>query len=91
MRITSPLDWKKFSLTRVGIDPDLYEPGNRGQKNYLHLVSVGRLISAKGQYLLIKAMSDLFARGASLKLTIAGEGPERQVLENLTLALGFGK
>lgn len=87
MRITSPNDWKKFSLTRVGIDPTLYIPGKPKNNKTLRIISVGRLISAKGQYILIEALAKLLEEKCPLELVLVGDGPERYVLEDLAASL----
>jgi glycosyltransferase involved in cell wall biosynthesis len=87
MRITSPTLWHKFSLTRVGIDPSLYVPGKPRENKILRIISVGRLVSAKGQYILIEALAKLLNENYSLELVLVGDGPERHLLEQLTVTL----
>lgn len=87
MRITSPLDWSKFSLVRVGIDPSLYVPGKRKDQLPIKIICVGRLIPAKGQYLLIQAFARLIQENYDLQLVLVGEGPDRHVLENFVQSL----
>ncbi len=48
-----------------------------------HIISVGRLCRQKDHVTLIKAFSLLLEKHQNLKLTIYGEGPERQNLETL--------
>ncbi len=52
------------------------------------LVFLGRLVSSKGAHVLIQAMALIKASGLELKLTIIGDGPEREGLENLARDLG---
>lgn len=87
MRITSPPLWHKFSLTRVGIDPSLYVPGKPRDNKILRIISVGRLVAAKGQYILIEALAKLLDENYALELVLVGDGPERHLLEQLTVNL----
>jgi glycosyltransferase involved in cell wall biosynthesis len=48
-----------------------------------HVVSMGRLIQKKNFSELIHAVAQLIKEGIPAKLTIAGEGPQRQELENI--------
>jgi len=50
---------------------------------------VGRLVSTKGVYVLLAAAEQLRARGASFRLDIIGDGPERPRLETETSAAGL--
>ena len=56
----------------------------------LRLVSVGRLVWEKAHHLLLDACFRLRARGADLRVTIVGEGPERWRLTMLWATLGLG-
>ncbi len=53
------------------------------------LIFVGRLVSDKGVDVLLEALGLLAARGLSVKLTIAGDGPERTALEAQARSLGI--
>lgn len=56
------------------------------------LLFVGQLRPYKGVSYLLAAVSTIVALGHdSVKLTIAGDGPDRQKLESLTQKLGLGK
>lgn len=52
------------------------------QKEYLHILAVGRLSQEKGHIDLIHAMAQLIKQSPKIKLTILGEGKEREALEN---------
>ena len=51
------------------------------------LLFVGRLVPGKGADLLIASLRILEAQGISLALTVVGEGPERERLEELSAGL----
>jgi glycogen(starch) synthase len=50
-------------------------------RRYKELLFVGRLVSDKGVDHLIEALASLRKEGANLRLTVVGDGPERQALE----------
>lgn len=53
------------------------------------LVSVGRLVPLKGYDILVRAMVDVRRHHPGVHLTIVGEGPERQRLEQLIAELSL--
>lgn len=55
------------------------------------VLSVGRLVPWKGFSLLIDTMPRLLARIPDARLLIAGEGPEREALEEKVRTLGLGE
>ena len=59
MQLTSPKDWEKFSLCRLGVNPELYAPAQQPPKDTLRILCVGRLVAAKGQPLLLKTFAKL--------------------------------
>lgn len=64
--------------------PDLNEARAADQ-----LLFVGRLVPKKGCDLLLRSLGVLAERGRRLRLTIAGDGPERPALESICKALGL--
>jgi glycosyltransferase involved in cell wall biosynthesis len=55
------------------------------------LLFVGRLVSDKGAALLLQALDLLQRRGTTLRLTVAGSGPELPALRRQALALGLAE
>ena len=53
------------------------------EKGYINILSVGRLVELKGFHLCPKALRNLLDEGYSVKWYIVGEGPYRDILENL--------
>ena len=91
MRISDPLQWPKFRLCRLGVDPRqfAFNPShNDGPR--LRLVSVGRLTPAKGQVLLVQACALLRDAGIDFSLTIVGDGPDRQRVTTAVERLHLG-
>lgn len=79
----------KCHVIRCGVDV----PGERGaaagQWRTKHIVSVGRLVPKKGFDTLIRAFADLGGSGQpAWRLTLAGDGPQREELETLATELG---
>jgi glycosyltransferase involved in cell wall biosynthesis len=83
--VFAPLDcWEKLRVVHCGVDPNLYEVrkheggGNR-------LLFVGRLTAAKGLPVLLEAVAKL----KGVMLDIAGDGPDRKMLEKRAQALNI--
>lgn len=53
------------------------------QEENINILSVGRLVELKGFHLCPKVLRDLLDEGYNVKWYIAGDGPYRQILENL--------
>jgi colanic acid/amylovoran biosynthesis glycosyltransferase len=82
MRIASPEHWDAMSVVRLGIRPELFpERGTIRNARPLRIVTVGRLVPAKGQLLLLRALLQLRERGCIVHLQLVGDGPDRPHLE----------
>ena len=81
MRISAPAAWNKLHIVRCGVDPDLYTPRPEPGNSLPNILCVGRLVAAKGQYILLKSCALLKKEGLQFQLTIVGDGPDRQILE----------
>lgn len=57
----------------------------------LRIIGIGALIPAKRYHLLLEAVADLYRRGTWFRLTLVGDGPERQRLETQAGQLGIGE
>lgn len=78
MRLTAPAQWAKLQLCRLGVDPTRFTPThNTRSAGPVRLLSVGRLTSAKGQWLLVQACAALQREGFDFQLTVVGDGPDR--------------
>jgi colanic acid/amylovoran biosynthesis glycosyltransferase len=85
MRLSSPQHWDKFEVIRLGVDPALFSPSSRVEKtedDILDVVCVGRLVSAKGQLILVRAFADLLEQGYMVRLKFVGDGEDRRQLES---------
>jgi len=84
MRASAPRDWAKVHVLPLGVDPQAFAPQPRADRSAgepFRIVSVGRLAPAKAYHLLIAAVARLVEKSRKVELTIVGDGPERQSLE----------
>jgi len=87
---SSPSDWQKLEVTPLGIDATGWQSAPfRERPAPFQLVSVGRLAEVKGYPLLLDAVALLVTEGRDLRLTLAGDGPERDQLEEQARRLGI--
>jgi glycosyltransferase involved in cell wall biosynthesis len=71
-----------------GVDLQGFGAGrNKKRLENFRLLFVGRLNPVKGVEYLIDAMAGIKKKGTDVELTIAGDGPERKRLENLSKRL----
>ena len=81
MRISPPSNWQRQHIVRCGVDPETYTPRPDPCNEKPHLLCVGRLVPAKGQHLLLEACRRLQKDGMRFHLTLVGDGPDRETLE----------
>ena len=84
MKLTPGRNWHKFDIARLGVDTSQFSPRPfRASPAPFQILCVGRLVSAKGQRILIQAVELLLKAGHNLQLQLVGDGPDRIDLENL--------
>jgi len=84
MRLLPPEAWKKLHVVRLGIAPALAEdPYRELAAAPINILCTGRLVSAKGQAILLMAMAELVRRNLPIHLRLIGDGPDRKALERL--------
>lgn len=82
MRFSDQSQWHKFRVARLGVDPTLYSPRTfRENPAPFEILFVGRLVPAKGLFILVAALDSLVRQGRSVRLRFAGDGPDRAALE----------
>ena len=81
MRLTAFNQWPKLHIVRCGVDIRAFCPRPPPDNAVAEVVCVGRLVAAKGQYVLLQACDELRKRGVRLHVTFLGDGPERAALE----------
>ena len=91
MRIADPEHWDKMHVVRLGIDPLVFFPmrHEREQESSLEILCVGRLVSSKGQLILLRACALLLSHGCSIRVRLVGAGPDRRRLEEFAMQTGI--
>jgi colanic acid/amylovoran biosynthesis glycosyltransferase len=83
MRISPPDHWSKLVTVPCAIDVQaLPEKSARDRTEGTRLICVGRLSPEKGHLGLLEAFAKVLARAPSAELTLVGDGPERQKIED---------
>ncbi|MBA2560855.1 MAG: glycosyltransferase family 4 protein, partial [Propionibacteriales bacterium] len=72
-----------------GVDCSMFRPLSRAGHSPA-LAYVGRISSDKGVFLLVGCFPQIAAQVPGARLVVVGDGPDRQLLERLTWALGCG-
>jgi colanic acid/amylovoran biosynthesis glycosyltransferase len=83
MRIAPHKYWDKMHVVRLGIDPDVFFPMRKECKSEHppEILCVGRLVSSKGQLILLQACNLLLSQGYSFRIRLVGAGLDRADLE----------
>lgn len=81
---------EKVSVIPMGVDfNDRFTPDKSRPRNQYELLFVGRLVEKKGVSLLIKALAIAVEKIPSIRLIVAGYGPELPDLKRLAQALAI--
>lgn len=87
MKHTDFTDWNKLHVNYLGVDASTFTPKETASPNPTpRLLCVGRLVNAKGQGVLIQAAKLLAQRNIEFSLQFVGDGPDRDKLEQFSLA-----
>jgi len=91
LRLIPKEQWEKVSIVRCGVDPDKFAPQPRDsdENGTTHFLCVARLSEAKGLPVLLHACRILREKGVRFKCTIVGNGPDRDLLDDLRRRLSF--
>jgi colanic acid/amylovoran biosynthesis glycosyltransferase len=89
-RVGLPLD--RLPVISMGVDTAAFQPGPTREAiaGRLELLTVARLHRNKGHTYALAAMRSLVDRGLDLHYTIAGDGPDRNLIEEKVRELGLG-
>jgi len=82
MRLVSSDYWKKLEVCHLGVDPSIFLPQQRKNNGPIEILCVGRLVPAKGQRVLIRAIEALVQEHRDIKLRLIGDGPDFQSLRH---------
>jgi colanic acid/amylovoran biosynthesis glycosyltransferase len=83
MKVCDPAHWTKLHVVRLGVDLRIFSPVPRVDLgDEIEIVCVGRLVSAKGHLILLRAFCRLLRRGYNLRLRLIGDGSERRAMES---------
>lgn len=78
-------------MLEIGVDqipPKIIQPGDLPKKRHaLHVLYVGRFLYWKGMDLGLRAVAELRKRGVQVRLTMIGQGPEKERWQALTAQL----
>jgi len=84
MRASAPRHWSKIHALPLGVDPGDFAPRPHSIPDAggpFRILCVGRLAAAKAHHMLLAAIARMVEKGREVELTIVGDGPERQSLE----------
>jgi colanic acid/amylovoran biosynthesis glycosyltransferase len=87
-----PEQWHKIHVVRCGINPSQFTPATSlspAPLNPLQILCVGRLVSAKGQTVLVDACKILSEKKFPFHLTFVGGGPDLAHLKEKTESLAL--
>jgi len=73
--------WDKIYIVHCALDADFLDAEPTPVPDNNRLVCVGRLCEQKGQLLLLEAVRRVKAKGVSVELVLAGDGPMREEIE----------
>ncbi|MBW4634645.1 MAG: glycosyltransferase family 4 protein [Iphinoe sp. HA4291-MV1] len=85
--IFAPTDkWNRMHIIHCGIDPALFDVVSHNEFGK-RLLFIGRLAAAKGLPILLESLATLKRLHPNILLTVVGDGPDRQKLEQMTTTL----
>ncbi len=90
MKLSDPSHWKKMDVSPLGVDPETFRrTKDRALFSNVEILCVGRLVPAKGQAILIEAAALLKKSGLPVKVTFAGDGPDKARLQAAAYCFGI--
>jgi glycosyltransferase involved in cell wall biosynthesis len=90
MMLCEPDRWPRLHIVHCGVDVRQFSPlVSPSEPHPLRLLFLGRLVFEKGPVVLVEALGLLRASGVDAELTIVGEGPARQRIEQSVRDLGL--
>lgn len=90
MRASAPEHWPKLEVAPLGVDPAHFAPRPfREAPEPFEVLCVGRIVPAKGQHVLVRAVERLLREGRDVRLRLVGDGPDRPALERAIARAGL--
>lgn len=89
MKASSPEQWNKFELCRLGVDPEVFDVRPAPDGDIFDILCTARLVPAKGLSILLLAAVDLIHAGRRVHLHLVGDGPARKSLDKTAFELGI--
>lgn len=89
MRWTRSEDWPKIKIVRCGLDAVFLDAPEAPLPKAPKVVCVGRIVEQKAQLILVQSVKILKDRGVPIQLTLIGDGPMRQQVEELVARDGL--
>lgn len=90
LRRWAPLEqWDKIAIVRCGVDERFLTPAPLPAQRPRRLCTIARIAPPKGLPVLIDAIAEANARGATVELDVVGDGPLRAGLGQRCKALGI--
>lgn len=82
MRMVEPIHWAKFAIVRCGVELSRLPAPRSGElSDVVRFLCVGRLSPEKGHAGLLEAFARLLRTGITAELSIVGDGPDRNWIE----------
>jgi len=89
MLCSSPDVWDRFSIVHCCVDQNSFLEKKNHNTDYIHLLTVGRIVPIKGYPVLLEACKQLSESGVKWKLDMVGDGPDLPYLKELSRSLGI--
>lgn len=89
--LSSGVEESRIMIIPPGVDTNKFVPAVTDVDNDFRIIALSQLIARKGVELIIEAVSRLRVRIPKVELTIVGDGPQRDGLEQRTNSLGLNQ
>ncbi len=86
---TDPSNWSKVHVIRCGVDEEYLSSPITDVPDVPRLVMIARISRGKGHTILLEALQLLVSQGVVCRVTLIGDGPLRQYVEDQIAARGL--
>lgn len=84
MRLLPMEQWEKLNIVPMGINPSSFSLKGKASEKTTSILCVGRLVTNKGQALLIQAVESLRKENYKIDLELVGNGPDLNALKQIS-------